>query len=61
MDELIKQDQCFLCGSSKNLKQVRRWKPLSRAVKLIIDFICVRCEKEISTKNKFRFKDYEKS
>lgn len=48
-------ENCFLCGSPKNLTQIRRWKPLGRAVKLVKDFICSKCEKKINKEKKFKF------
>lgn len=39
--------ECFLCGKhetrSVSLHPIMRWKPLSRAVKLIHDFVCGGC------------------
>jgi len=34
---------CFICGSKRGLREIKRWKQVSRAVKLITDYVCTSC------------------
>ena len=49
-------NECFLCGWREGLKKIMRWKVIPKAIKLVTDFICERCETKIEKEKKFKFK-----